>query len=207
MAFDYQTLKQITGTHVVDGTLVAGNYASRTITTSDIGDGNVTAAKFSSGSVDYTSSIVTNTMPISKGGTGLTSIGGANTVLRTNSAGTGLEYAQIGFSGMQVFTSGGTWNRPAGVRYIKVKVQAGGGGASGHGESGAAGGYAERVMDVTGISSVAITVGGGGGGNYYSGAGNDGGSSSFGPYVYPQPSYRDWETDRKSTRLNSSHRL
>ena len=24
-------------------------------------------------------------------------------------------------------------------------------------------------------------------------------------YIYPHRAYRDWETDRKSTRLNSSH--
>ena len=28
-----------------------------------------------------------------------------------------------------------------------------------------------------------------------------------GPYPNYQRIYRDWETDRKSTRLNSSHRL
>ena len=27
------------------------------------------------------------------------------------------------------------------------------------------------------------------------------------PYAYSTRLYRDWETDRKSTRLNSSHRL
>ena len=30
---------------------------------------------------------------------------------------------------------------------------------------------------------------------------------SFGPIVTGKQRYRDWETDRKSTRLNSSHRL
>ena len=183
MAFDYQTLKRITGTAIIDGTLTTGNIASRTIATSELADGQITAAKLGSSSVNYTSAVVTGTMPVSKGGTGLTGIGGANTMLRTNSAGNGLEYATLGFSSMQVFTSNGTWNRPAGVRFIKVKVQGGGGGASGHGESGAAGGYAERVMDVTGIASAGITIGGGGGGNYYSGVGNDGGTTSFGPYV------------------------
>ena len=182
MAFDYQTLKQINSAAITDGTLVAGNFASQTIGTADIADANVTAAKFTAGSVDYTSSVVTGVMPVSKGGTALNAVGGANTALRTNSAGNGLEYAVLGFSSMQVFTSGGTWNRPAGVRFIRIKCQGGGGGASGHGESGAAGGYSERVLDVTGIASVSVTIGGGGGGNYYSGVGNDGGTSSFGPY-------------------------
>ena len=30
-------------------------------------------------------------------------------------------------------------------------------------------------------------------------------SSAFGVLIYPYLIYRDWETDRKSTRLNSSH--
>jgi hypothetical protein len=182
MPFDYQTLKQINSAAIVDGTLVAGNVASQTITTNDFQDGAVIASKFASSSVDVTGSKVTGTVPTNRGGTGLTSPGSANTLLRTNASANGFEYATTGFSSMQVFTGGGTWNRPAGVRYIKVKCQAGGGAASGHGESGAAGGYSERVLDVTGIGSVSVTIGGGGGGTYYSGAGGDGGTSSFGPY-------------------------
>jgi len=182
MAFDYQTLKNINSAAITDGTLVTSNIANSTISSGNIADGNVTAAKISNSAINYTSTIVANAMPISKGGTALTSVGGANTALRTNSSANGYEYAKLGFSSMQVFTGGGTWNRPAGVRFIKVKCQAGGGGASGHGESGAAGGYSERVLDVTGIGSVTVTVGGGGGGTYYSGAGGDGGASSFGPY-------------------------
>jgi len=182
MPFDYQTLKQINSAAITDGTLVAGNFASQTITTNDFQDGAVIASKFASSSVDVTGSKVTGTVPTNRGGTGLTSPGAANTLLRTNASANGFEYATTGFSSMQVFTGGGTWNRPSGVRYIKVKCQAGGGAASGHGESGAAGGYSERVLDVTGISSVSVTIGGGGGGTYYSGAGGDGGTSSFGPY-------------------------
>ena len=84
---------------------------------------------------------------------------------------------------MNVYTGGSTWNRPSGVKYIHVRVQGGGGGASGHGESGGAGGYSERVLDVNNISSVSISVGGGGGGTWYFGHGGDGGSSNFGPYL------------------------
>ena len=84
---------------------------------------------------------------------------------------------------LQVWTGNGTWNKPSGVKYIHVRVQGGGGGASGHGESGAAGGYSERVLDVNSIGSVGISIGGGGGGTWYFGHGGDGGSSSFGPYL------------------------
>lgn len=183
MAFDYQTLKNISGAAaIVDGQLTSSNLASRTLVTANIASGNVTAGKLAAGAVDYTSTVVTGAMPVAKGGTALSSVGAANTVLRTNSAGTGLEFAAVGFSSMQVFTSTGTWNRPTGIRYIKIKCQAGGGGASGHGESGGAGGYSEKILDVTSISSVAVTIGGGGGGVVYSGPGSDGGTSSFGAY-------------------------
>jgi len=183
MAFNYQTLKKITGTAIVDGTIQTGKIATDTVTTDDLAGTAVTAGKLANAAVDLGGADVTGTLPANRGGTGLTSVGGNHTVLRANSAGNALEYGNIGFSGMQVFTSGGTWNRPSGVRYIRVKLLAGGGGASGHGESGGAGGYSERVMDVTGISSVSVSIGGGGGGTYYANRGGNGGGSSFGPYM------------------------
>ena len=159
MPFNYQALKNLTGTSFIDGSITTGTLADRTIPTADIAAGSVTSSKLANSAVGLSTSTVTNTLPVGKGGTGLTSVGGANTLLRVNSSNNGLEYAAAGFSGIQVFTGGGTWNRPAGVRYIKVKLVAGGGGGSGHGESGGAGGYSERVLDVTGIGSVGVTVG------------------------------------------------
>lgn len=182
MAFDYQTLKNLNSTAFIDSTLQNADIADRSIDTARLADGNISAAKLGSGSINLATSVVTGTVPVSKGGTGLTGVGSANNVLRVNSAGSALEYAQIGFSGMSVFTSGGTWNKPAGVRYVRVKVQGGGGGASGHGESGAAGGYSEKIIDVSGVSTVSVYVGGGGSGTYYSGAGGNGDYASFGPY-------------------------
>lgn len=83
---------------------------------------------------------------------------------------------------MQVFTGSGTWNKPTGVRFIKVQVQGGGGGGSGHGESGGAGGYSERIIDVQSVSSVSVTIAGEVNGTYYSGGGDNGNTSSFGSY-------------------------
>jgi hypothetical protein len=183
MPFNYQTLRNLTGAAVIDGQLTDADFLNRSIPTSDIATGAITAAKMTAASVDLASNKVTGILPIAKGGTNLNSVGGANNVLRVNAAGNALEYAQHGFSGMQVFTSGGTWNRPAGVRYIRIKLQGSGGGASGHGESGGAGGYSERILDVTGISSVGVTVDGGGSGTYYANAGGNAGGSSFGPYL------------------------
>jgi hypothetical protein len=183
MPFNYNTLKNLIDTSFQDSSISGDKIASLTVSASNIQDGAVTSGKFASSAVNLNSSVVTGSLAVSRGGTGLSSVGGANTVLRMNSSANGYEYSSIGFSGMQVFTGGGTWNRPAGVRYIRVKLVGGGGGASGHGESGGAGGYAERIMDVTGIGSVSITIGGGGGGTYYAGAGGNGNSTSFGPYI------------------------
>lgn len=88
-----------------------------------------------------------------------------------------------------------TWTKPSGCRYVRAIVVGGGGGSCAHGEAGAAGGMAEKMIDVTGVSSVTVTVGGRGwGGGYYSNCG-DGGTSSFGPYVSAGGGYganRNW---------------
>jgi hypothetical protein len=92
--------------------------------------------------------------------------------------------------------SGGyTWTKPSGCRYVRAVVVGGGGGSCAHGESGAAGGMAEKYIDVSGYSTVSVTVGGRGwGGGYYSNCG-DGGTSSFGPWISASGGYganRNW---------------
>lgn len=180
MAFDYQSLKNIRNDAIVDGSILAAEIADLNITASKISTGNITAAKLATGAVDNTSSVTTGTLPHSKGGLNRTTLGSAYQAVYSD--GTNLNYNTHGIQGLQVFTGDGTWSKPSGVRYIKVQVQAGSGGGSGHGEGGGAGGYSERFLDVTGISSVAVTIGGGGGGTYYAGAGGNGNASSFGPY-------------------------
>ena len=75
-----------------------------------------------------------------------------------------------------------TWTKPARCTKVIVKVVAGGGGGSGHCESGGAGGYSEKVIDVTAVSTVAVTVGAGGAATGYYAAAPQGGTSSFGAY-------------------------
>jgi len=80
---------------------------------------------------------------------------------------------------VQVFTSSGTWTKPAGCKTIKVIVTAGGGGGDSYKYptgGGGAGGTAIKFIDVSAVSSVSVTVGSGGG------AESSGGSSSFGAY-------------------------
>ena len=80
------------------------------------------------------------------------------------------------------FASSGTWTNP-GATKVHVKLIGGGGGGAGYCESGGGGCYAEGVYDVTGVSTVAVTVGGGGSYTTYYSAAGQGGTSSFGSYL------------------------
>jgi hypothetical protein len=64
-----------------------------------------------------------------------------------------------------------------------VKVVGAGGGSAGYMESGAAGGYSEKYIDVSAVTTVTVTVGGGGAGVTYYAAAGQGGTSSFGSYA------------------------
>jgi len=82
------------------------------------------------------------------------------------------------------FTSPGTYTKSGSdVTQLKVIVVGGGGGGRGYGESGGAGGYGERWIDATSISTESVTIGGGGGGGVYFGNSPGGGTTSFGGYV------------------------
>jgi hypothetical protein len=183
MPFDYQTLKNLTDQSLVNLTVAGADLAANSVTTVKIAAATITAAELATGAVQLDQSTVTGTMPASKGGTGLSSFPGAYQALTVNASNNGYAFAPTSIRSMQVFTGSSTWSRPTGVRFIHIQCQGAGGGGSGHGESGAAGGYAERILDVTGISSVSISISGGGGGTYYSSAGGNAGGTSFGPYV------------------------
>ena len=98
-----------------------------------------------------------------------------------------------GLQSMNVFNTSGshTWTKPSGTKRVKVFVTGGGGGGmsgpsnDNPGSSGGGGGTAIKVIDVTSISSVSVTVGAGGAGNSTSSGvryGNGGGTSSFGSH-------------------------
>ena len=84
------------------------------------------------------------------------------------------------FAHMQVFTSSGTFTVPTGTTRVMVELVGGGGGGAASnpytGAGGGGGGYCKKIIDVSGTSSIAVTVGAGGS------AGNAGGTSSFGSY-------------------------
>jgi hypothetical protein len=182
MPFNYQSLKNLTNASFVSASIDSPDIAGLTVTAAKIADLAVIAAKIATGAVNTTAGTVTGVLPVAKGGLATNSFAGAYRAFFSN--GSAPTAGLHGIASLQAFTSSTTWNRPSGVRYIRVQLVGSGGGGSGHGESGAAGGYAERLVDISGVSTVSVTINGGGGGTYYSGAGgNSGGSCSFGPYV------------------------
>jgi len=92
---------------------------------------------------------------------------------------------------LQTFTSSGTWTKPAGCVKIKATIIGGGGGGGGVkapstsvaivAGGGGSGAQAITYLDVSAISSLAVTVGAAGtAGSSAGGAGGDGGTSGLG---------------------------
>lgn len=92
--------------------------------------------------------------------------------------------ASVNLLTTQVFTSSGTYTKPAGVRLIRVRVVGGGGagGVSGAANQasggGGGGGYSEELISAVAITTETVTIGAGG----VSG-GAAAGTTSFGSYL------------------------
>jgi len=138
----------------------------------------------------YSGSVITipSTTKLSLGGKTI----GENSVLpsasgQTNKAvgsnGESIQYDTYGATNLQVFQSSGTYTKATGVNQIMVRLVAAGGGGSGHAESGGAGGFSEKIINVSGISTVSVNIGTGGSGTYYSGRSGQGSSTSFGTFL------------------------
>jgi hypothetical protein len=82
------------------------------------------------------------------------------------------------------FTSSGTYTKSGpDVTKLHVIIMGGGGGGRAYSECGGAGGYAEKIIDATAITTVSVTIGGPGSGGVYFGFSPGGGTSSFGAFV------------------------
>lgn len=87
---------------------------------------------------------------------------------------------------VNVYTSGTTWNKPSGLQYVVVEVQAGGAGGTNSGstngaDGGGSGGYSKKTILAASLgSSETVTVGAAGGAGS---PGATGGNSSFGTHA------------------------
>lgn len=112
-----------------------------------------------------------STVPIGKGGTGLTAVGSAGQVLRTNSGATALEHGgNIAVIGVTAFTGSGTFTKNANAEYVWVRLVGGGGGGGGTSAAGGAGG-------TTSFGSLLSATGGGAGTGVTTGSA----TGNFGP--------------------------
>jgi hypothetical protein len=135
------------------------------------------------------------TVPVAKGGTGLTSAGTAGNVLTsdgTNWTSVALTAGNDDQAKTTVYTSPGTWTKPATVKRVRITVISGGGGGGGRtGPAGAAnvaagggaGAAGVKIISAPSIPGpVTVTVGAGGTGGT-SGVAPSGGTSSFGSFI------------------------
>ena len=160
---------------------IGGTTQSSTV----VGDGTVTSAKIVSGAVN-TTQLATDAVSTAKiASSAVTSTKLASTLDLSGTGRTG----HGGFKSVQVFTSNGTYTKPAGIRTVKVTVTGAGAGGGGYGAAndmgggGGAGGTAIETIDISGVSTVTVNVGAGGAGGSGGNDGTGGGGSSFGSYA------------------------
>ena len=152
---------------------------------------------------DSSGTLVTtgDTIPVSQGGTGVTSITANNVVLGNGTS--AIQTVAPGASGnlltsngttwtsaapptpdVQTFDASGTWTKPSGYTMARIQVWGAGGGGGRHTSTntaagGGGGAYNEVTVPISYLAaSVSVTVGSGGAGATATGSGGIGGTSS-----------------------------
>jgi len=140
-----------------------GTQLTGEIPSAAIADNAITLAKMASGTDGNILSYDASGNPVA------IATGSADQVLTSAGAGAPPTMAAAGGGGMasmQTFVSSGTtqstqtWTKPSGIKSVHVKLVGGGASNCNGGEGPGAGGYSERFIDVTNISSVTVTVAG-----------------------------------------------
>jgi hypothetical protein len=169
---------------------IGGTIANQDSNNVSITGGNVTNTTIASGSLSTSQLQLNGGQSITEVNSS-TSLGTSNSQLVTQGAVNAYaEGIKGALKNIYSWTSNGTYTKSGtDVKKIKVICIGGGGGARGYGESGGSGGMSELVLDASGISSVAITIGGGGGGGQYFGFSGQGGTTSFGGYCSASGGY------------------
>lgn len=116
--------------------------------------------------------------------------GTSGQVLTSNGSGSAPTWQSATSAGsllrVTVFTASGTWTKGSGTTKVKAYGVGGGGGTyvaySNSAPNGGSGAFCSEVIDVTGVSTVSVTVGSGGSGSTSGSGATAGGSSSFGSY-------------------------
>jgi hypothetical protein len=199
------------GQPLVDGanigalSIVAGNIAANTITAGKLSVSQLSAIAADLGTITAGTITVDSTGYVRSGqtdyntGTGffLGRSGGATKFSIGNPATYYLTWdgSTLTVKGttpdIQVFTSSGTWSKPAGALFVRVVCIGGGGGGGGGrstndsgGSGGGGGAISERIFRASDLAStVSVTVGAGGSGGGVATNGSAGGTSSFGSHL------------------------
>jgi hypothetical protein len=158
-------------------TISAGTLADARLTA------NVTLNNASTISAGTLGSDRLPTVPVSKGGTGLTSVGSDGQVLTVSGGGLAFQDAAgggVGNSATTTFNSSGTFTANAGTQFISVEVIGAGGGGGGGGPNSGSG----NTGQASNFGSFITANGGGGGGGNGGGGGSGGIVSSTIPVSY-----------------------
>ena len=136
----------------IDATKLAGAVPATSLNSAD-GSGltNIDAANISSGTLNG-SRLPSNVPQVTPGS--------ANEVLTSDGTNwTSAAASGGGLASVQVFTASGTWTKPSGINLVRVQLVGSGAGGRNWGPAGGAGGYSEKLIDVSSIASETVTVG------------------------------------------------